>query len=69
VQENTIEAVCNLISDVLIDVIDQPNASSFLRDLRSRRFHCGALYGDQATPADHDISSFNFRAARSYFVN
>ena len=74
VQENTIEAVCNLISDVNMDTIDQhsANASSLLRDLqphkekpskdRSRRFHCGGLFGDQATPANHDVSSFDFWA-------
>ena len=74
VQENTIEAVCNLISDVNMDTIDQhsANASSLLRDLqphkekpskdRRRRFHGGGLYGDQATPANHGVSSFDFWA-------
>ena len=75
-QENTMEAVCNLITDVSMDAIamDQPTAStctsSLLKDLqphkekpskgRRRRFHCLALHGDQAIPSNHDVFLFNF---------
>jgi len=31
---------------------------------RSRRFHCSALYGDQATCADHDVSLFEYTQVR-----
>ena len=72
------EAVCNLITDVSMEVIamDQPTSStctsSLLKNLqphkknpskdRKRRFYFPALHGDQATPSSHDVFLFDFWA-------
>ena len=77
-QENTMETVCNLITDLSMDAVavDQPTASTctsaLLKDLqphkekpskdRRRRFYCPALYGDQAIPSNHDVFLFDFWA-------